>query len=100
MIEKRQPYRNPKILEAARGEVCTLQSADCNHNTETTVFAHLNNAFAGKGFGQKADDCAGMFCCSACHSLYDTNKIPASDDWTILRAYYRTIRRLIEKGVL
>ena len=97
---KRQPYRNKKILEAARGEECTLNFDGCNYDPATTVFAHLNESWAGKGMGQKADDCAGAFMCSACHAAYDANQIPLVAQWLVLRAYYRTVRKLLDVGAI
>lgn len=98
-LQKRVPYRNPKILAAANGETCTL----CGIQDGTIVFAHFNNGWAGKGYAQKADDCAGMFLCHACHHNYD-NPGPSGftgfEDWEITRAYYRTIRRLLDRGIL
>lgn len=101
-LTKRQPYRNKKITRAAEGEDCTI----CGDNDGTTVFCHLNASWAGKGARLKADDCAGFFGCSECHDVYDARIPrsagihPAHDVGVILRAYYRTIRRLIDKGVL
>lgn len=104
MTVKRKAYRNRAILDAANGERCTVESPDCNHNTETTVFAHFNESYAGKGAGQKADDCAGVFACSDCHDWLDYRANGTAHEqekeWYWRRAYYRTIRRLIEKGVL
>ena len=88
---KRTPYRNKKITQAAKGEDCTI----CGRNDETTVFSHFDNGYAGKGIGQKADDVAGLFLCATCHA--SLQKIECKE---VLRAYYRTIRRLIDKGVL
>ena len=101
MFQKRGVYRNKNITQAARGEECTLNYANCNGNTESTVFAHFNDGWAGKGMGQKADDCAGFFACNNCHDDYDNGRIYEKDkDWFLRRAYYRTIRRLIDKGIL
>ena len=113
MFQKRTPYRNKKILQAAKGEECLAQFPGCQGGTETTVFCHLNESWAGKGMGQKADDCAGFFGCQHCHDIYDKRKTynEYSDnfnalDWYrtkdayILLAYYRTIRRLLDKGIL
>jgi len=97
-LTKRIPYRNKKITNAAKGEECTLNSEYCNYNSETSVFCHLNESYAGKGTSQKADDCAGFIGCSGCHAAFDSNKI--KDYWIVLRAYYRTIRCLIDKGIL
>lgn len=96
-FQKRVTYRNKKILESAEGEACVI----CG-NTETTVFAHFNQSFAGKGIAQKADDCAGMFLCIQHHIQYDRPD-PGQErlsDFHVLRGYYLTIRRLLDKGVL
>lgn len=96
-LTKRKPYRNKAITKAANGEPCTL----CSTNDGTTVFCHINESWAGKGIGQKADDCAGFFGCYMCHAVYDGR---VNGSWfsaeDILEAYYKTIRRLIDKGVL
>lgn len=103
-MQKRQPYRNKKITDAAQGEDCLAQFPGCRNETATTVFCHLNEAWAGKGLGQKADDCLGFFGCSHCHDLYDRRTINAGFEMELndylLRAVGRTIRRLIDKKVL
>lgn len=116
MIEKRRPYRNKAIREAAEGEWCTVESPICGQfgGSETTTFAHFNDQWAGKGTGRKADDCAGVFACKACHDLIDGRFRFTRDmedmgmgeywrrnyDLIIRQAYYKTIRRLLDKGVL
>lgn len=94
---KRIPYRNKKLTQSAKGEACTIEAHGCCGGTETTVAAHFNHDYAGKGMGQKADDCAIVFACHQCHMTLDAGYV---DDRRLLRAYYRTIRRLIDKGVL
>lgn len=94
---KRVAYRNKKITQAAKGEECTVRAAARCESSETTVFSHFNGEWAGKGGSQKADDCAGVFACYACHRMIDKYQV---DDHILLRAYYRTIRRLIDKGVI
>lgn len=97
MIEKRKPIRSKKILKAAEGDYCAI----CGMNDNTVVFAHLNESYAGKGIGQKADDIAGFFACSVCHDLYDgLSKDHDVSDWVVCRAMYRTWRRLWERGVI
>jgi hypothetical protein len=98
VIEKRQPYRNKQITQSANGEECTLHGPRCRYDTEHTVFCHLDELFAGKGGGQKADDIAGFFGCDLCHEDYAKNT--GIEYKQVLRAYYRTIRRLIDKGVI
>jgi len=108
-LEKRKPYRNKRILEFSKGQPCTLEIPGvCNHNPETTVFCHFNKSFAGKGMGQKADDCAGVIACSSCHDVIDFRaNMPNGQlislallNTYLLRGYYRTIRRLIDGSIL
>ena len=98
MIPKFKHIRSKAIRNAANGEACTI----CGLNNGTTVFAHFNESWAGKGIGIKADDLAGMFLCNIHHDIYDGRAIsvPPMLDSHVLRAYYRTIRRLFEKGVI
>lgn len=99
-------YRNNKITQSAKGEECTLQSACCNRNPETAVFAHLNASWAGKGMGIKAHDYAGFYACSGCHDFYDgrlqmkINSAYHIDDLQVLVAVVKTLGRLIDKGIL
>ena len=99
-LQKRKPIRSEAILDAANGEQCTI----CGKLDGTTVFCHLNEAWAGKGIGQKADDIAGFFGCYEGHVRYDTPpskmRVKIFEDWEIMRAMYRTIRRCIEKDVI
>jgi hypothetical protein len=94
-LTKRIPIRSKAIRNAAKGEPCTV----CNRNDGTTVFCHLNEGWAGKGMGQKADDLGGgFFGCSTCHADYDgPNTI---EEWVVMRAVYRTLRRLWELGII
>ena len=94
-LEKRHPFRSKAITQAANGEACTV----CGRNDGTTVFCHLNESWAGKGMGQKADDFAGFFGCESCHWRYD-NGSKVIEGWEIMRAMYRTWRRLLDRGIL
>ena len=109
MLEKHKRYRNRKYLAAARDNPCTLNSPVCNYNDETTVFCHLNESYAGKGMGKKADDFAGFDGCSDCHDLYDGRRQLISieqaewlkdQDWFVLRAVMRTLKNRIDLGVI
>lgn len=103
-LQKRKPYKSKKITQSARGEDCTFEFPGCENKTETTVFCHMNEGYAGKGLGQKADDFAGGYGCCHCHDVLDKRKdIGLKDseiDWYMLRALYRTFRRLLDNGIL
>ena len=97
-LEKRKPIRSEAILKSAEGESCTI----CGKNDGTTVFCHLNESWAGKGMGQKADDIAGFFGCNECHDLYDqrSSNLYNHSQYEIMRAMYRTWVSLIAKGII
>lgn len=101
--QRTEPIRSKKIREAAKGEECTLRIFGvCLGGTETTVLAHLHDE-AGFGMGQKADDVSGVFSCCGCHDEIDgrSRKTKGADlTWYKLRALQRTIRRLIERGII
>ena len=105
MFTKQKPYRNQKMRNAAIGEDCTLLSPYCNGDKTTTVLCHLNEGYAGKGMGQKADDDASFFACSGCHDAYD-RRSSVSDGWVrveperVLRAVILTRRRFRALGII
>lgn len=92
--------RSTKIRKSARGEACTIRIPGvCNHNPETTVFAHR----PGGGMGLKGHDLFGAYACSACHDAMDgrTGGLdPMDKDFFWLRAQDRTQLALHEKGIL
>jgi len=100
--------RSKAIRESARGEQCTLNIAGvCSYNTETTVLAHLPDE--SHGMGRKADDFVACYACSSCHDILDMRvQISPKDqlDWLDSREFYmrraqtRTLRRMIEKGLV
>lgn len=95
MFAKRQPIRSKAITQAADGEACTV----CEARDGTVVFSHLDESFAGKGMGQKADDLAGFFACYRCHEAYG-RKLKTVTHWMVMRAMYRTWRRLVERDII
>ena len=111
---KRKAYRNKKILKAARGEVCLVNLPGCTGGGDDTVAAHSMQSDDGKGGAQKADDCFVVFSCQHCHDVLDgRKKLKADQLWTeantdpetLLKWYHdrgikRTIRRLLDLGVL
>jgi hypothetical protein len=65
---KSEPYRDPILLEMARGRPCLLMVPGiCNHRLDTTAAAHSNLSIHGKAGSRKADDCYSVWCCAACH---------------------------------
>lgn len=65
---KSEPYRDPVLLEMARGRPCLLMvPAVCNHRTDTTAAAHSNLSIHGKAGARKADDCYSVWACATCH---------------------------------
>ncbi len=97
MNPKRQPYRNKKIRESAKGKACQIQGPNCNGNPETVVWCHSNMYEDGKGGSQKADDIFGAYGCFACHADYDAHRISQED---FHRAMKRSWRIMIDTGVI
>jgi hypothetical protein len=116
MNQKRKPYRNKKILAAARGEACLVNLPGCTGGGSDTVAAHSNQYDDGKGGSQKADDCQVAYACLHCHDTLDGRKplsmigsslgdLSTLEKRTQINYYHdrgikRTIRRLLDLGVL
>ena len=108
---KRKQYRNIKILHAAELEPCLVNLPGCTGGGSDTSAAHSNQADDGKGGSQKADDLFVAFACLHCHDILDGRKPPpwvavecgtpqSEILWYHDRGIKRTIRRLIDKGVI
>ena len=77
-IINKYPYvRSKTLTNAAKGEVCTFGAPGCDRGSETTVWAHANYDFTGKGAG-----------------------IKSSDVFYFWRAMVRSWNRLIELGII
>ncbi len=104
MIEKRKPYRNKKILQAAKDAPCFVNFPGCSYDDTETCARHFNESFAGKGGAQKADDIAVFYGCTHCENVYaGILKIELTEAdilFYIWRAFYRTIRYLLDLGVI
>ena len=99
------PVLMSKIRQSANGEQCQIRLPGvCNHNRETTVWAHGNGSAAGKGIGMKSDDLLGSYACSACHDVYDRRvptEMPRVEvELAFWEGHARSLRILIEKGVI
>lgn len=96
--------RSKKVTRSAQGQPCFLSLPGiCNHNPETTVWAHLNGAAFGKGGGIKAHDIAGFPACFSCHTAYDQHKTGLTDAElaeALLRAVVNSWVMLIDRGIV
>ena len=108
---KRKEYRNKKILEACHdmGDGCTVQLPGCCGPMAPTVAAHSNLMDDGKGKSIKADDIFVAQACQFCHDVLDGRHkiehklIDFTRDLLIFyhdRGIKRTIRRMLDKGIL
>ena len=95
------------ITKSARGEECQVRIIGvCNHNPETTVWAHCNSLAAGHGRGLKAMDELGAYCCSDCHDVYDRKRAPPYGigyievELDFANGHYRSTVILKEKGLI
>ena len=92
-----------KIMNAAKGENCTLAIAGvCNYDSETVVACHLPD---GTGGSNKLTGPLNIaFGCEQCHAQIDrrTSSILSGEDreFYMRRGNQRTINRLIEKGLV
>lgn len=102
MTQRRIPIRSKALRRAAAGQPCTLEfPGTCSHNPETTVLAHIHDETFGKGM--KADDTSGVHACHSCHMAYDLHRTELTEAavlWYVLRALQRTIRNLVERGII
>lgn len=92
--------KNIDYRKQARERDCMIRAPGCNHNTQTTVLAHLN----GGGMGTKRHDIHGAWSCSHCHDLVD-GRISADISVSMRRLYLlegiiRTQDALIAEGKL
>ena len=90
------------LRELAKGKDCLVRLPNvCNFNPETTVLAHIRNAWFSRG--SKPPDICGVWSCSSCHDEIDrrTRKI---DNLTlaawVLDALCRQLHEYDKLGVL
>ena len=93
-----------KITESARGQECQVRLIGiCNHNDETTVFAHYRKGGLG-GMGKKPKDIFGAYACSACHDVLDGRVKAEMDLFTLdsefKSAVLRTQEILVNKDLI
>ncbi len=90
-----------KYTKSAKGQDCEIMIPGiCNHNPETTIFAHLS----GGGMGMKTNDIHGAYACSSCHDAID-GRTKTEFTYYNLKFYHyegmvRTQEIMINKGIL
>lgn len=96
--------KTPKrIMDAANGELCTLQIAGVPyHDPETTVACHLPDGSGGSN--RLTGPLHIAFGCAECHSILDgrSGVVLSREDREFYsrRGMNRTINRLIDKGLV
>jgi hypothetical protein len=87
VVEKTEAYRDPVLLEMARGRPCLLLvPAACSQRVDTVVAAHSNLPEHGKAMSRKADDCYSAWGCFACHTWLDQSNAAASQKLGVFMA--------------
>lgn len=94
--------RTPKrIMNAARGEKCTLNIVGvCNYGPDTVVACHLPSGDGGSS--RLSGPLSIAFGCSSCHDFIDGRNIARFDisdndlEFYLRRGQTRTLNRLIE----
>ncbi len=97
-----EPIRSAALRDSARGAPCMLEFPCCNHDPETSVWAHWHDeSFGGM---RKAHDTSGFPACSSCHAFLDVGwagkMSVALVRWYVIRAMQRTFVWLIETKVI
>lgn len=83
-LMKEPRYENRKLLDIARGMVCS----GCGADDGTIVMAHSNASEHGKGKGLKSHDCFVAALCFRCHTWLDTAIQPLHYLNTPFRTWY------------
>ena len=92
-----------KIMQAAKGQACTLAIPNvCNFDPETVVFCHHNDGTGGSN--RLTGPLTGGFGCAVCHDVID-GRINIGVSRIELESYMRlsmirTINKLIKMGLV
>lgn len=100
MTFRREPIRSRKLLDSARGAECTMRVPGvCNCDWSTTVSAHIHDETFG--MGEKADDCASVHACAACHAWLDQGLwLGTMSEADMLRLILRAMQRTVRDRIL
>ena len=71
MFPKIDHVRSKKLTNIARNQPCSVLLPFKTHNSETSVWAHCNEAAKGKGAMLKSQDVFGAISCAECHFEID-----------------------------
>ncbi len=86
------------LRKIAKGKDCMVRIPGiCNRDAETTVLAHVRMSGI-TGYGQKAPDFLGAWCCSDCHRHTETTKSNNLMQRSFLEGVMRTQYELITSG--
>ena len=91
------------LRKYARGRACQIRLPGiCNHDSATTVLAHVR--MPGTGMGMKPPNVVGAHACSACHDAVDgRTQTEFSRDYLRLAHFEgmaRTIALLVKDGIM
>ena len=64
-------HRLQGLRRLAQGKPCCARTRWCNGDPATSVWCHLPDQWAGRGFAHKSHDLLGFIGCFACHDVID-----------------------------
>ena len=90
---KSKPYRDPALLDMARGRRCLLCFAgECACTPGSVVACHSNQQGHGKGKARKADDCYSVWGGDRAHRELDQGlRTRAENEAIFMRAHIRQV---------
>lgn len=99
MIQKPFKVRSKALRQSANGQACAVRIPGiCNHDSSTTVLAHVN--FGSHGMATKESDLSACYACSACHDAIDGRTPWKRDDSAVYAAVMKTVHKMVESGLL
>ena len=93
-------WRSRKYLDAIHDLPCLVQSPACIGITTGAEPAHSDQGEDGKGTGIKAHDLMSAAACHPCHLWLGGTAPRGERNWYMDRGIKRTIRAMVERGVL